>query len=215
MILKGDRIAEMLLGDGGGDDPLCVTPCPSLGELRETGAASIDLRLGCWFTVLRPAREALLDVKPPPSGPGLGGLTKMHFVKFGDRFILHPRNFVLGVTLEWLRLPRNLAGYVTSRSSWGRRGLIIATAVGVHPGFFGCLTLELSNVGELPIALYPGMAVCQFFLHQVDAASDSGDQGRFIGRRQPTLGRISLDDFARRVSTDYDPQNGQTPTEPS
>ncbi len=86
-------------------------------------------------------------------------------MRFGEDFILHPRSFVLGVTLEWLRMPSNFAGYVIGKSSWGRRGLIIATATGVHPGFTGCLTLELSNIGDLPIAIRPGMTIAQLFVH--------------------------------------------------
>src|SRR5262245_18868742 len=93
-------------------------------------------------------------------------LNKTHYVRFGDKYILHPGSFVFGVTLEWLRLPGDLAAYVIGRSSWGRRGLIIATATGVHPGFKGCLTLALTNVGEIPIAIKPGMETCQLFLHR-------------------------------------------------
>ena len=108
----------------------------------------------------------------------------------------------MGVTLEWIRLPNNLAGYVTARSSWGRRGLIIATATGVHPGFTGCLTLELSNVGEIPIAILPGMTVCQLFLHRVDTQSDTVDHSRLIGKRRPSLGKIELDEVARKLAED-------------
>ncbi len=74
-------------------------------------------------------------------------LAKYHFVPFGDRFILQPGDFVLGITFEWLKLPSDLAGFVTGKSKWGRRGLIVETAAGIHPGFCGCLTLEIGNVG--------------------------------------------------------------------
>ena len=97
-------------------------------------------------------------------------------------------------------MPKNLGGYVTSKSSWGRRGLIIATATGVHPGFKGCLTLELRNVGEIPIALYPGMPVCQFFVHDVATESESIDSSSFVGRRQPILGSISFDSIAKKLT---------------
>lgn len=203
MILKADRIAH-LLENPEQDDPLVIAPQPDIKKLKESGSASVDLRLGCWFAVLRQTRSSLLDIGQ------MGGektvtkdetsLTKMHYVRFGDRFILHTNCFVLGVTLEWIRLPNYLGGYVTSRSSWGRRGLIIATAVGVHPGFTGCLTLELSNVGEMPIALYPGTAISQFFIHKVDSGSDNVDRSRLIGKRKPTLGRIECDEFARKIA---------------
>jgi dCTP deaminase len=128
-------------------------------------------------------------------------MTKCHYVPFGDAFILHPRNFVLGGTLEWIRLPADLAGYVIGRSSWGRHGLIIATATGVHPGFTGCLTLELTNVGEIPITVKPGTAICQLFLHEVKSQDPASvDKSRFIGRRKPTLSAIELDPFASCLS---------------
>lgn len=130
-----------------------------------------------------------------------GQLVRPSHVRFGEDFILHPRSFVLGVTLEWLRLPCDLAGYVTGRSSWGRRGLVIATAAGVHPGFTGCLTLELANLGDVPIAIRPGMAIGQLFLHEIDAKDDkSVDQSGFACKRAPQLGQPKLDDIARRLT---------------
>jgi dCTP deaminase len=111
---------------------------------------------------------------------------------------LHPRNFVLGVTLEWLKMPPDLAGYIVGRSSWGRRGLIIATAAGVHPGFTGCLTLEITNLGEIPIEVRPGMAVSQLFLHSVDGGGGR-DASPFGGRSRPTLGTIDMDPVAKAL----------------
>jgi dCTP deaminase len=112
--------------------------------------------------------------------------TNEHFVRFGKNFVLHPGRFVLGVTLEWLSLPRTLSGYVSGKSSLGRHGLVIETAAGLHPGFSGCLTLELANVGEVPVAISPGMEICQIFLHNVDAC-ESDDRGAFSGQRKPAL----------------------------
>jgi len=212
-MLKSDIIAKML-EKRDADDPLVIIPLlPRRGEdasptdtdielVRKSGSASVDLRLGCWFCTLRETRLCALDVaresepsqRDEPSQKE-AALTKRHFVRFGEAFVLHPRSFVLGVTLQWIRLPRNVGGYVTSRSSWGRRGLIVATAVGVHPGFAGCLTLELSNVGEIPVKLYPGMEICQFFLHRVTSKSREVDRSRFIGNRRPSLGKIKPDRY--------------------
>jgi deoxycytidine triphosphate deaminase len=130
-----------------------------------------------------------------------GQLVRPSHIRFGADFILHPRSFVLGVTLEWLRLPCDLAGYVVGRSSWGRRGLVIATATGVHPGFTGCLTLELTNLGDVPIAIRPGMAIGQLFLHGIDAKNDrSVDQSGFACKRSPQLGQPKLDEIARKLT---------------
>lgn len=200
MILKADKIAHLLETGEPESDPLVITPRPKLDDFRNSGAGSIDLRLGCWFAMLRHSRAAMLDVGSTVSeGFTADALTRLHYVPFGDKFVLHPRDFVLGSTLEWLRMPRNIAGYVTSRSSWGRRGLIIATATGVHPGFTGCLTLELFNSGEIPIALYPGMAISQFFMHTVDTNSEKVDRSALAGRRRPFLGAIELDEIARKL----------------
>jgi dCTP deaminase len=184
------------------DDPLVISPLPDLDKLRRSGSASIDLRLGTWFVTLRGTRMTHLQ----PSGrmPELQ-LTKSQYVPFGSRYLLHPQSFVLGITLEWMRIPKNYGGYVTAKSSWGRRGLIIATATGVHPGFKGCLTLELTNVGEIPIAIQPGMTICQLFLHTADASgSDDVDGSRFAGSRRPALGQIEPDEMALKLANAYE-----------
>ena len=179
-------------------DPLVITPSPELADLKTSGSASIDLRLGTWFVSLRQARMPYLEVDDPSLG---AQFTKNHYVRFGDSYFLHPRSFVLGTTLEWIRLPRDLAAYVIGKSSWGRRGLIIATATGVHPGFKGCLTLEITNVGEIPIAIKPGMAICQLFFHEVRGPSPEGiDRSQFAASRKPTLGRIGPDQFFQNLT---------------
>lgn len=200
MILKADIIADLVDAQEPQGDPLVITPRPDLKKLRESGSASIDLRLGCWFLMLRHSRASVLDVGDEVSGKlSAEALSKSHFVPFGETFFLHPRSFVLGSTLEWIRMPSDHAGYVTSRSSWGRRGLIIATATGVHPGFAGCLTLELFNAGEIPIALYPGMAVCQFFIHKVDTRTKNIDQSKLACCRKPILGAIKKDEVFNKL----------------
>ena len=119
-------------------------------------------------------------------------------VAFGDSFLLHPRSFVLGITLEWIRLPSDLSGYITGKSSLGRRGLIIETAAGIQPGFSGCLALELSNVGEVPVSLTPGMAICQIFLHEVGPNSRIAET-QFAGRRKPVLGSLKPDPIVEKL----------------
>jgi dCTP deaminase len=199
-VLKSSDIADLLERDG--DDPLVITPAPGTpAELRKRSDASVDLRLGTWFVTPRVNKVPFLNVvdesdsKDVVEAPSL----KSNYVPFGGKFILHPRNFVLGVTLEWIRLPSFLAGYIVGRSSWGRRGLIIATAAGVHPGFTGCLTLELTNLGEIPIEIRPGMAISQLFLHRV-AKGKVVDAGLLGGLRRPSLAKIELDDVAKILS---------------
>ena len=95
---------------------------------------------------------------------------RKEYVPLGGSLIIHPHQFILAATLEYIRLPPDLMSYVIGRSTWGRLGLIVATAVGIQPGFAGTLTLELRNLGETPLTLYPGQAIGQLFFHNVQYA---------------------------------------------
>ena len=108
----------------------------------------------------------------------------------------------MAVTLEWIRIPLNFAGNITGKSSWGRRGLIVETAPGVHPGFCGCLTLELTNVGEIPIAIKPGATICQLFIHELNKLDKSAPDSNFFGQRQPHLGTIKNDIFSEKLNSE-------------
>jgi dCTP deaminase len=202
MILKADEIAELLsTPPEKKTDRLLIRPQPSVKGMAKSGSASVDLRLGTWFMTLHRRRTASLEIDPSKTGSWNDAkFTRTNYIPFGAEFVLHPRSFVLAATLEWIRLPSNLAAYVIGRSSWGRRGLIIATAAGVHPGYSGCLTLELTNVGEIPIALKPGITICQLFLHTTSQRSDLVDQSKYIGHRRPTLGRIEPDAIAMKLA---------------
>lgn len=201
MIVQGLRIADLLQRgqDSSAADPLVITPSPNLEQLRAAGAASVDLRLGTWFMSLKQTRIAALKIEE--QGVRGASISKTHYVPFGKEFVLHPHTFVLAVTLEWVRLPQNLAAYVVGKSSWGRCGLIIATATGVHPGFVGCLTLELSNVGEIPISVKPGYPICQLFFHTIEGdVNRNVPQGPFGGSRRPLFRPIRLDPFAENLA---------------
>ena len=202
MIITADEIFREINSSQDSDDPFVINPFPDLDKLKRSKAASVDLRLGSWFLMLRQARVPVLNVYDTKAKiPSESKLTKSHYVPLGESYILHPKAFVLGITLEWIRLPIKFAGYVIGRSSWGRHGLIIATATGVHPGFTGCLTLELTNVGEIPITIKPGTAICQLFIQSVSTSkSKKVDISAFLGRRKPILGAISLDEMACKLA---------------
>jgi dCTP deaminase len=178
---------------------LCVVPTISARDVKQKNAAALDLRLGRWFRTMRQTRVTEIQVGDPRNEESI---SKEHYVRFNDYFALHPGEFVIGITLEWLKFPYNLSGYVTGKSSWGRRGLIIETAAGIHPGFTGCLTLELANVGAAPIKLSPGMHICQIFLHNV-ANEERGSITQFIGYRKPGLGRVAKDGVLQALSRTY------------
>lgn len=200
MAYKQSTIAEALEGKGDfADDRLFVVPSPDLEKLRNSSASSIDLRLGRWFLTLRKTRHHILDVKNSQAISHETDLATRFFVRFDNEFILHPRSFVLAATLEWIKVPRRWSAAIVGKSSWGRRGLIIETAPAVHPGFSGCLTLELTNVGEVPIALIPGMLICQILF---DDAKGTGDyHSTFDGLRRPALGEIKLDPIAAKLAS--------------
>lgn len=202
MIIGSEKIAELLDDDIGAVDPLIITPKPNIKELIESGSASVDLRLGSWFIKPYTPRVHVLNVYAEKANiPTEEKLIHTSYVPFGEEYILHPKAFVLGITLEWIRLPQKYAGYVVGRSSWGRYGLIIATATGVHPGFSGCLTLEITNVGEIPIIIKPGTTICQLFIHNVFKKKNSiNNKSTFSGHRKPILSAINLDEIALKLA---------------
>ncbi len=185
-------------------DPLLITPLPNIKRLEKSGSASIDFRLGTWFVAPIHARMSHLEIDS--SSFTQNKISRNSYVPFGQSYYLHPGNFVLGITMEWICLPREYSGYLIGKSSWGRRGLIIATATGVQPGFKGCLTLELCNVGEIPIEMKPGMEICQLFLHKITSKiPEISDDSQFIGMRKPVLGKVSLenDKLAKYLADAY------------
>ncbi len=200
MTLSCRSIAQRLTAGQTSDNPLVIEPLPDLQALERSGGTSVDLRLGTWFLTPRTAAISLLDI-PPEDEQQISRqrLTKTAYVALGRPFILHPRNFVLASTFEWIRLPTDLAGSVVGKSSWGRRGLVVATATSVHPGFSACLTLELANIGEVPIAVYPGMYICQLVLTKVAAGSSAPAISQFVGYRRPVLGDLALDDVFKKL----------------
>lgn len=209
MIIKTDRLSQLLEEGRKLDtkDPLLIVPTPNLETLRTDGQASIDLRLGTWFVHSQQARTGCLSLKN--QADYIEPTTA--YVPFGQHYILHPQSFVLAITLEWICFPRNLAAYVVGKSSWGRAGLIIATAIGVHPGYKGCLTLELSNVGEIPIEIMPGVPICQLFIHQVESSTTQiSDTSDFGGLRRPVFRPIKLDPFAEKLSKAYRTRSERT-----
>jgi dCTP deaminase len=118
---------------------------------------------------------------------------------FGEPLIIHPHQFVLARTLEFVRLPPDLCAYVVGRSSWGRRGLIVATAVIVHPGFVGPVTLELKNVGEVPLAIYPLDRVAQLAFHSAIGGVEGQGASQFASSFSPGVGVVRDQETDRRI----------------
>lgn len=131
--------------------------------------SSVDVRLDDRFLVFRSHTRAVIDVKEDMSD-----LTEMTRASDDEPFILHPGEFVLGATAERVALPDDIVGRIEGKSSLGRLGLLIHTTAGfVDAGFEGYLTLELSNVATLPIALYPGMKIGQISFIRMDRPAET------------------------------------------
>ncbi len=215
---------------------LVVSPILEPDEQVKNDRASVDVRLGFEFALMSPSLIGAIDEMA--FGPKsqrhleLAKLYSRSYVPFGKALVIHPHQFILAGTLEYLRLPRDLMSYVVGRSTWGRLGLTIATAIGIHPGFAGTLTLELRNLGEIPLTLHPGDMVAQLFFHRVDGAESrpDGEQpaseaGQYVGTVDliprtmsppATFGKLSRLQAARREreQTDIAPakQGKQDPT---
>jgi dCTP deaminase len=179
------------------DRRLIVTP---LLERTQIGRGAVDLRLGTEFLLLRRTRRSGLE-PGADSQEEVDEMQERVVVPFGEELWLHPSHFVLAATLEYLRLPDDMAAYVVGRSSWGRVGLIVATAVFVHPGFPGCLTLELVNDGDSPIALSPGLCIAQLVIHRLKtpAPARPGEQNKYLAPVRPEPSRLASEqtDFVR------------------
>jgi dCTP deaminase len=191
MLLGYEKLKSLLYEHQSTDlqDRLVISPILEVDEQLKPGCASIDLRLGHHFRVAKRTKVSHLNRQDVQYEESLGRYNDQYFVQIGDFFVLHPRQFVMGETLEWIHLPRDLAGEVAGRSSWARDGLVIATATGIQPSYSGIITLELTNVGEIPLYLYPGLRICQLFLSEVVAAGDpSPHLSTFVGATEPQSG---------------------------
>lgn len=179
------------------DRRLVITP---LLDPKQVGRGAVDLRLGTEFLLLR--RTQRPDLNPmETSQQELDDMQERVVIPFGEQLWLHPRHFVLAVTLEYLALPDDMSAYVVGRSSWGRLGLLVATAVYVHPGFRGCLTLELVNEGDSPIALAPGLRVAQLAVHRLGSSAPprEDEAEKYLAPVRPEASRLASEkaDFDR------------------
>lgn len=158
-------------------------------------ASSMDLRLGNIFKVYEHSKYALLDPKNP-----MTFAKNMRIIDIADNepFIIQPGEFVLGVTQETISIPDDLVVRVEGRSSLGRLGIIIHSTAGfVDPGFSGTITLEISNLNRLPIALYPGMRVCQIAFEMMTSPAETPYHkkkgSKYMGQVLPEESRLGAD----------------------
>ena len=154
--------------------------------------ASVDLRLGDSFRVFHNHRITAIDLREPPTN-----LTEEVVAGQDEGFVIHPGEFCLGRTLEWVELPDDVVARIEGKSSLGRLGLIVhATAGFCDPGWKGTLTLELNNLTRVPIKLYPGLLIAQLSFMSLDRPAErpygSADLGsHYQGQRAATESRYA------------------------
>jgi dCTP deaminase len=181
MVLSDRTIARLIAEGRIGIDPY------DDGLLQPS---SVDVRVDRYFRVFHNARYPFIDVKQPQEE-----LTEQVEINDDRAFILHPGEFVLGSTLERVSLADDLVARLDGKSSLGRLGLLIHSTAGfIDPGWDGHVTLELSNVANLPITIYPGMKIGQISFMQLSepAAAPYGSAGlgsKYKGQRGPTPSR--------------------------
>jgi dCTP deaminase len=181
-MVLADRTIRRLLAEGRiGIDPY---------EEELVQPSSVDVRVDRHFRVFHNARYPFIDVKKP-----MEDLTELVEVADDEPFILHPGEFVLGSSLERIRLPADLVARLEGKSSLGRLGLLIHSTAGfIDPGWDGHVTLELSNVANLPITIYYGMRIGQLSFVQLSEPADApygadGLGSKYQGQAGPTPSR--------------------------
>ncbi len=155
--------------------------------------ASVDVRLDNKFLVFRNSKRAFIDVKQPADD-------LMELIEVGreEPMFLHPGEFMLGSTVESVRMPEDIVARLEGRSSLGRLGIVIHSTAGfIDPGFEGHVTLEISNLANLPIAVYPGMRIGQLSFIKMTTPADRpyGSQrgSKYSGQQLPTASRLYMD----------------------
>jgi dCTP deaminase len=182
MILSDADIRKQIAAGRIGIEPFdetCVQP------------SSVDLHVDARFRVFANSRYPYIDVRTE-----MPGLTELVEVTGDEPFILHPGEFVLGATLERVRIPDDLVARLEGKSSLGRLGLLIHSTAGyVDPGWDGYLTLELSNVANLPITIYAGMKIGQISFFRLSTPAEvpygtAATGSKYQGQRGPTASRF-------------------------
>lgn len=191
-----NELVERLIAQPGSSERLIVTP---LLHEEQVQAAAIDLRMGNLVLLVRSRGLSHVDPRDYVKSANQTFQAKQnkqqkfqrHEIPFGKSFLLHPGTLALVPTFEWVRLPVDLQGVVTARSSWAREGLNIATANFINPLYEGIITLELANFGEIPIRLFPGLRLAQIAFHKVHKFNESQSKtSQFNFNLEPSGGAL-------------------------
>jgi len=158
--------------------------------------SSVDLRIGCEFKGFRIIRKPCID---PMDQSDLDSYMESFYIDEGEPFIIHPGEFALATTYETIKLPHDLVARVEGRSSMGRLGVTMHVTAGyIDPGFMGKITLEISNIGKMPVALYTGQRVCQIVFETMTSPSERPyghpeRDSKYMGQKSPVSSKIKHD----------------------
>ena len=167
-----------------------------LKDEKQIQPSSVDMRLGDEFKVFKVIRQPYIDPKDPDE---VAEYMESTTVKEGEAFIIHPNEFALATTYEYVKVPDDLVARVEGRSSMGRLGVTMHVTAGyIDPGFEGRITLEISNIGAMPVALYPGQRVCQIVFETMTTPSERPyghpeRNSKYMGQVKPESSRIKQD----------------------
>lgn len=157
--------------------------------------SSVDLRLGNTFRIFKHSEKAFIDPLDKDSGESI---TELKHVEDKKAFIVQPNDFILGTTYEYVKVPDDLVARLEGRSSMGRLGIIIHSTAGfIDPGFEGRITLEIGNMGKMPIALYSKMRICQIVFEKLTSKAEipygKKEGAKYHGQKIPEESKIRED----------------------
>jgi dCTP deaminase len=189
MAILSDKTIKEYLKEG----KIVIDP---LKDEQQIQPSSIDMRLGDEFKVFKVIRKPYID---PKDEEDIAEYMESSTVPEGEAFIIHPNEFALATTQEYVKVPDDLVARVEGRSSMGRLGVTMHVTAGyVDPGFEGRITLEISNIGAMPVALYPGQRVCQLVFETMTTPAElpyghPKRNSKYMKQLKPESSRVKLD----------------------
>ena len=170
-----------------------IIVAPKIDYATQLGACSIDFRLGSKFRIFNHSSIPYLDPRKPFDEKEL---MREITVKENEPFIIQPHDFVLAITEEYFELPNDLMGRLEGRSSLGRLGIIIhSTAAVFNAGWKGKATMEIGNLGRMPVALYPGMRICAMVFEELTSPAEipycQNKLSKYVNQKGPLSSRIA------------------------
>ena len=189
MAILSDKTIKEYLKEG----KIVIDP---LKDEQQIQPSSVDMRLGDEFKVFKVIRKPYID---PKDEEDIAEYMESSTVPEGEAFIIHPNEFALATTQEYVKVPDDLVARVEGRSSMGRLGVTMHVTAGyVDPGFEGRITLEISNIGAMPVALYPGQRVCQLVFETMTTPAElpyghPKRNSKYMKQLKPESSRVKLD----------------------